>query len=520
VALGLLGAALLVTLAALLQEAVGLNHDVAWYLYVARSALQGTPYYVDQAGSYLDINPPLVVWILIPPIWLAERLRLPITVAPHILIAVQTGVAIGLTWGIVRRTPATHMLPWAVAVAGLLLVGHDFGQREHQLVLLLAPSLVGLAIGATSRETSRWLRLCAGVSAGIGVAAKPHFVLAWALVEAVVAFVYRQPKQLLRLEVLAACSVLLLYVLAVLTITPGYFSLAREWGPLYLRYLRTPTLLLLAQPECVAILASTLIGTRVRASGQMGRIAFVFGISAASFAGAAILQQKGFSYHWYPAIAFAVISVAATAMALARENWRPLSVAATVVTAAVLAAVLSQRLRAGRVLGADYGRLQAAIGDVASDSESAGRGKVVILSTRLVDAFPMVAELGLEWPLRWPTLWVLEAVAPIDCRAGASGPDRLYEQRVRDGLWEDLARFRPERIIVQPVPRPLHRRPGCATLADHLAREPRFALLFAEFDATGTIRNGSSVPFVIMTRRAAPDSTTRASQASVGDPAP
>ena len=39
------------------------------------------------------------------------------------------------------------------------------------------------------------------------------------------------------------------------------------------------------------------------------------------------------------------------------------------------------------------------------------------------------------------------------------------------------------------------------TLADHLAREPRFASFFAAYAESGTILNGSGAPFTVLRRR-------------------
>ena len=112
----------------------------------------------------------------------------------------------------------------------------------------------------------------------------------------------------------------------------------------------------------------------------------------------------------------------------------------------------------------------------------------------------MVTNLELDWLQRWPSLWVLEAAAPVACAPPVAEEDRIREQRVRDDLLEDLLRARPRTIIVQPLPRAMNRRAGCRTLADHLSHDPRFAALFATYVPSGTIPNGADAPFSVLRR--------------------
>src|SRR6188472_2244760 len=51
------------------------NGDTAWFLYLSRQALRGLRPY----GDYVEINPPLIVWLGLPSAWLAEWTGLPIT---------------------------------------------------------------------------------------------------------------------------------------------------------------------------------------------------------------------------------------------------------------------------------------------------------------------------------------------------------------------------------------------------------------------------------------------------------
>ena len=46
-----------------------INHDVAWYLYSAGRLLDGGRMYQD---IFVDVNPPLALYLTVPPVYLAR----------------------------------------------------------------------------------------------------------------------------------------------------------------------------------------------------------------------------------------------------------------------------------------------------------------------------------------------------------------------------------------------------------------------------------------------------------------
>jgi hypothetical protein len=365
---------------------------------------------------------------------------------------------------------------------------------------------VSLALIHEPHAESLGLSASVGASAGIGLALKPHFVLAWALVEVTAAAYDRRPRQLVRIEVLVAAAVVIAYTASVVLFAPGYPALLREWGPLYLRWLSTPLRILVVQPECVVSVAVLLLALTVRGAGVAGHTAFVFGIASSAFAVAVLVQGKGFSYHWYPAMAFATISLAASLRALEIESAGRGKAAMATAIGVVLLLVTAARMANGLVLGNDRRRLETAIEKATNDAHRSMHrdgDRLAILSTRLVDAFPMVVDLDLHWSQRWPSLRVLEAAAPTACANPPKTEDRVRVERVQDDLLTDLRAAQPQTIIVQPIPPSMHRRDGCRSLSDHLARDPRFAALFADYEPHGTIPNGADDPFTVLRRRGA-----------------
>jgi hypothetical protein len=502
-ALQALGMLLVGVLAALLESRSGVNPDVAWFLEMATHTAEGNPLYLDARGSMLEVNPPLAIWMLMPAIWIVTRLGLEITAAPAILVGAEAAVAIVLSIAAVRRAPrAARRGIWLPAIAGLCLPAHDFAQREHQVVLLLAPYLIALAVTPDETSLPRPLRVAIGLTAGLGISLKPHFVGAWVLCEAVIAVLDREPRRLVRTETVAAAILLALYAASVFVITPAYLRLVEEWGPLYLRMnVRTLSTMLLRFESVVSFGALALAWPR-RHRGLSGRIALVFGIVAGAFMLAVFVQGKGFDYHYFPALAFGAVSAGMTLSIASMRRERFAVRLPMVVLGGCLLLVTLTRIAIGFVLGDENRRLTAAYGRLAREQAvelQNGTGGLVVLSTRLPHAFPMATHLGLAWPLRVPSLWALETVTPIGCTKAAAR-DSAIERRFTDGIFADLAQSAPAVIVVAPLPSSMRPRSGCVTVVDHLSREPRFATMFARYVPIDTIPRDVYGPFLVLGR--------------------
>ena len=499
----LLGVMALVIVGGLLQQRSGLNPDVAWFLEVAERLGEGHALYRDAPGSALEVNPPLAIWTLVPAIRVATQLGAGITTAPAILVGIQAIISIALCVAIIRCTSrAARASLWFIAVAGTVLPAHDFAQREHQVVLLLAPYLLGLALERDGKQLPLVLRIAVGVCAGVGISLKPHFIGAWALCELGIALLDRTPRRLVRPEAITVVVVVSVYAVALLAITPEYLRMAEIWGPLYLRMnVRSLTDMLL-RPESLFTRAALILAFHRRDRGPAGRIALTFAIAATAFLIAVFVQRKGFDYHYFPAFAFAVVSTLTIVCVWNRQTESVARALPAFALAAALLFLTLLRVAIGVVLGDENRRLTAAYGSAArARANDAVRDRdLVVLSTSLPHAFPMSTYLGLDWALRVPSLWALEPIAPRGCTAAANG-DQAIERRFTDGVFVDLMRAMPRVVIDAPLPPGMRPRAGCMTVVDHLSREPRFAALFARYTPIDTIPRKVHGPFVVRERR-------------------
>ena len=58
------------------------NHDIAWLLHCSGQLLDGGRAYVD----FVETNPPLIVWLGIPPVWAARLTGLPEILVYHLFV--------------------------------------------------------------------------------------------------------------------------------------------------------------------------------------------------------------------------------------------------------------------------------------------------------------------------------------------------------------------------------------------------------------------------------------------------
>src|SRR5215470_15728336 len=166
--LGALGFVLVTTLGSPLKD------DVAWLLYVAQQWLTGRQLYVD----LIEVNPPMIVWILALPAALSAALGIAAKfIAVPFFAACVLGSA-GWCAKLLRgyRPVGAAPVPLFAIVGTVLLVlpGAEFGQREHLLVAAALPYLCIFACSLDGRNTRPIDEIIAGVLAGIGCALKPQ----------------------------------------------------------------------------------------------------------------------------------------------------------------------------------------------------------------------------------------------------------------------------------------------------------------------------------------------------------
>ena len=296
-----------------------INHDCAFYLQQAEMLLDGaTPY-----CGFVDINPPLIDYLNVPPVWLARCLNISPIVAFQglvLMLLFLSTLEIGLLvrqrrWGLRAAEQGIVVLTW-MALYFLIDWHGDIGQREHLFALLYVPYLFLRILRYRGGSVAAWFATLLGVQAGLGVSVKPHFLVIAAVVEIVLLMASRRWRTLARPECAALVGVVAAYLAHWLFVPAAmraeYFG---RWAPLlyrsyfayYVGYGETVRGIL-GSPSSAAglvgvLAAALLLCIQRRSTGRRPRLRqpllalAMFGVMALAVV---LFQQKGWSYHRIP----------------------------------------------------------------------------------------------------------------------------------------------------------------------------------------------------------------------------
>jgi hypothetical protein len=456
------------------------NRDVSWYVYLGQHVATGVRLNVD----LFEINPPFIVWVTTAVARLAGALHAAPIAAYEVCVALLLGASTLLTARLVRLSV------WGVAVVTValwLVPGGDFGQREHLMVALMCP-YAGVLVRRLEDDAPRsWQIGVAGLLAGLGICFKPHFAVVWAGMELAA---WRDGlRWCRRTEFLAVAAVQLGYVLAIIPSLPAYLSVVREFGPAYQTFWHVqPWALVLFEPSSflvVAALGLAAIHYRVLPPGCRARVRIFGSLTAASWV-VAIVQAKGWPYHFYPPTAFAVVLLFFTAAGVLsgeRSSTGTSAVAGGLVLGLAIGAAVGPVVdEAVRLMEASPGaRLVAAVRQASRPGE-----RIVVFNFGMQAAFPTIPLAGLESASRWPTQWMLMAAYPVPQPWHTPETMPGFERSYFASTLADLT-ARPPELLVAPIPDPRAATLRGFDFLGYFAQDERFARLLARYDLATTV---------------------------------
>ena len=488
-----------------LQTSQPLNHDVGWLLLGARRLLAGAALYRE---AFVDVNPPTSLALFAPALAAAHALGLSEIAALRAwLFALCIGsllVCRGLLARLFAHEPAVLARGFLLVLSFVVLVlpNRDFGQREHVIVLLLLPYLMGAALRARGHALALRLALPIGAGAGVAALLKPQYALVVAAAELVVAAQRRELRAVAGAELAAFAVSVAAGALAIAWLQPDYhriaLPLAAETYGAYQSQLAS-----LVRASDLALLAGALLAAALVSRGGSARTLALLlaGASVAAWL-AHLLGGTWWDYHRLPLRAFALATLGlGAAKVLARplaaeptssSSWIGAAAAGACAFALAAGLLVAAPLRIGDTLrAAAGGRGDAplgAAGEIAEVTLRRGHGGAIWSPASSVDpAFPAVNYAGVEWASRFSCLWPLPAVirarALPDSEADPQRRARLdaIARSVVAMVSEDLERARPELIFVPRAKESL----GMGALGvDFLAffeRKPRFARIWSHY---------------------------------------
>jgi hypothetical protein len=393
--------------------------------------------------------------------------------------AALLGKVIGIEWGVRVWMLALSLVSlaclWQTAgkalrlpVAAMLLLfvtlafPNHFAQREQIVLLLCAPYVAGVA------PDRRW-GILSGIMAGVGFMMKPHFLIPLALVFALRRKFGTEERAILAVGAAYAVTLLTLFQPYLLEMVPAaaatYWAISYPWDAMVVQsaFILLATLPMAfagaPQPAARSYLAATL-----------------------GFTAAAVLQQKGFVYHFIPAFGFLTLYL--TVRTFNRNRTVALVMALFLVTVAMMAAKSTYHWRS-IVDG------QVAI-DTALKAEISGAASYASLVPEPYPAFPM----AIHSPSHFMGIAICQIFIPVVARLAADGAEGDQTEARNLALSQAIRELgnKPELVITLKVPYVVNGQ--SFDILGFLNQDPRFREAWGNYAPDRTIG-----PFLLYRRR-------------------
>ena len=398
------------------QATTYINPDIGWLLHLARSSAKGAVLYKD----LIEINPPLVVWLMYLVVYLSGLSGAPLTVVFSLAIGILAlGAMLCSVWLLApeERWPALPLL----AIVCFVVPGGEFGQREHLLILFLLPFLSLAVRRVRGGIVSTWMALLIGFAAASGLALKPHFGLIWIGTAVYLSRRLRLRRFLCLPETVTAISAAPIYILAITLFTPAYWTVVRQLGPLYFDFVSNPAWILLLRPPAIAVLFCVGLWAVARWRSDNRLVSEILGIAAVGALLGAVAQGKVFGYHYLPALIFGVL------LAISLMGHRVILTIAAIVLLVLPGRIIYQQLSSEwRALSRGTGPRSHFETRLTSSVKPGDR--VLMLLWRVGDSWPVALQLGSGYIYPMPSIWWVRALYPLEGRGPGQLPYRTPDE--------------------------------------------------------------------------------------------
>jgi hypothetical protein len=298
-----------------------------------------------------------------------------------------------------------------------------------------------------------------------------------------------------------------------MVIQPEYFQLVRELGAAYSKYLRNGMLITLLFGEGSAIVLGALVVAL--ALREIPKHAAVWRVLIGTTLGyffSAVMQAKGWRYHFYPALGLSMLLFAAMAWdalrvgsaaskRLGRSRAKLMRAFAAMPSASLTTALLVSAALTVRQIAEPHDPRYDADPSLAQlipivKDRALGRA-VFVISPNMASGFPLTNYAGSEWRQQLPHMWPV--VVAYD--SAIKGQDSIHFrnsdvmnpiERIALRLTvQDFVSSRPVMVLASiPVDRPGWDMQRLNLLA-FLKRDAQFSQVWAGYDSMGRVGNYS-----------------------------
>jgi hypothetical protein len=435
----------------LLRNIVVANTDVSWLITLCEKLLAGERPYID----FLETNPPAAFLLYMLPVALARAVSLRPEIMVDAFVFAGAIVSLLLSAAIVRAASLFErdtvvQLATLFAAAFVILPAQTFGEREHIALIAFLPLLALSAVRASGKSVSIWFAVAAGIGAALIAIIKPHFIVAVVLVAALSAWSAKNWRVFFALENWIAGALFVAYGAFVYAAYPVFIHetlpLVTELyvpirAPLWKFFIHFGTPIYAA----LFVMIFWLRGRDALRAPYSLLLAASLGFSFSYYS-----QLKGWAYHAYPMLAFALV---AAAIAFA-QRW-PLALSrqengdrAKRLASAFVVAFLAGAIFVWMNFAIDMRPLREPIARVAT------KPSVLAITSDIAVGHPLTRALDGTWVGRGSGQWIATGAKILKLDATDGTLRRRYDELEaydRNILIEDIRRAKPDIILVDRI---------------------------------------------------------------------
>lgn len=442
--------AILMFLAAIsLQQAMYLHCDVSYLIEVANQMRLGGQY----GNQILETNPPMILYLSLPMLYLANHFALPIAMGCRIVVFAWILISLSLSAMLLRRLIREQLLFWsfffAIEAVLLFLPANQFGQREHFFVMMMLPYLWLACCRLENIPVSYFLAILVGIVAGIGFAIKPYFLPPLILVELYIIIRKRSLLAWIRPELLTIIACIAIYVVTTYIYFPNYFTVLMPLLNLFyfaalhesLGYMFTNSIVLYG----IASLVSYLI---LRRADRYRSFHAILGLATLGTMFTFLITQTTWYYHLLPAFSMSVL-LFVFILSEFSDSGTPQGVILYIFS---LLVILYLPIKLVTLISLDElqtkrnGAYHQLIEYVQSQP---GPHSVMCFSANsTADCFPLTTETHSIHASRYPFFWWIRSLRTYQKMHQLTGKNKLGADYLVGSLVEDLNNQKPRWIII------------------------------------------------------------------------
>jgi len=400
----------IILLSILLQFNIFFNQDTSWLMHAGQRLLAGGNY----ANNFFEVNPPMAIYLYLPAVWLAKLWQNKFYVSSFIYTFIIGSYSLFSCYLLSHKIfTAQQKLIQAVFVISLsfiffLMPVDQFSEREHLMLLLTLPYLLLVISRCSDKNISILFASIIGLLAGIGFIIKPHFLLAWLLLEIYWACKNRSVSSWMRPEFFAVILVAASYALSIPLFTPDYLTIV---APSAVKYYYVsfafPLAIVIIQPLVAFLFIVSVFYLALRPFSCNKNLTDVLQIYLIAFLCIHLMQRTLWAYHIFPALAVALLLLIILLISLLQQRKEM----ATVFWALILLTAIPLGIT-GKETVTQLWQKQHSIRNQFFNliNSQAKNGTIYFFSDLITATYPTVDYTQTHSPSRYPCLWLIDSL--------------------------------------------------------------------------------------------------------------